>query len=339
MISKKMSNASEPLFIGRRFQVAAGLPWGLIFLVTFFAVAMVLIAQVDFVWTQWLVQHNDVVFSNFIARSLFEGGLPGASDIAVIALLAILVLFILSWTRPHAFPWLQSWRPRLGYMTFCAMVYAVFFVHSIKWIWGRYRPNAVLIDGHMFTDWFKLGPQFIADGIFRGSFPSGHTAAAFALMSLAYVLAGTGVTRLQRGLGWGFGALVLIYSLAMSVGRAMTASHWLSDCVASMGVGWVLLHIFFHWGLRVPEQCRWSARTGLPLPRPRWWELLLAVNAFWVFLGFWGAGIGLRALQFGRTFWLAYLIPFWVVLMFYGAKRLWRLGLFAPLVEPSAVKT
>ncbi len=336
MISQKMPNASEPAFFSRLLQWTVGLPWGLIVLVTALVVAMVLISPVDYAWTQWLVQHNDVAFSNFIGRSLFEGGLPGASDFAVIALLAILVLFILAWARPHTFPWLLSWRPRLGFMTFSALVYAVFFVHSTKWIWGRFRPYSVLLENNAFTDWFKLGPQFIGDGIFRGSFPSGHTAASLALMSLAYVLVGTGVTRLQRGLGWGFGVFVLIYSLAMSVGRAMTGAHWLSDCVASIGSGWILLHIFFYWGLRVPEQCRWAERTGLPIPRPRWWEWLLAVNAFWVFLGFWGCGIGLRALEFGRSLWLAFLIPLWLGLMFYGAKRLWQLGLFAklPVAKP-----
>jgi membrane-associated phospholipid phosphatase len=297
---------------------------------------MLIIAPMDFAWTQWLVKHNHALFSNFIGRTIFEGNLPGASDFVVISQVAIVVLFVLAWTRPHTFHWLQAWRPRLGFMTFYVLVSGVFFVHSTKWIWGRFRPNAVLSKGHPYSGWFELGPQFIGDGIFRGSFPSGHVAAAFSLMSLAYVLAGTGQTRRQRFLGWWLGALVIFYSLAMAVGRAMTGSHWLSDCVASIAVGWMLLHLIYHWGLRVPEQCRYADRNGTPAPRPAWWEWHLSVNAFWASLGFWGCGIGLRAFAAGRSIWMVFLIPLWLALMFYGTVRLRRLRLFAPFIGQSA---
>ena len=203
-------------------------------------------------------------------------------------------------------------------MFFNGLVTEVYFIHSVKWIWGRFRPEAVLSGGHQFTKWFELGPQFIGDGIFRGSFPSGHTSVAFSLMALAYVLVGTGATRAQRCLGWMLGALVLANSVAVSVGRAMYGAHWLSDCVASVAFGWVTLHLLFFWGLRVPERCRLADSAGNSEPSPAWWEMLLAFNAFCVALGFWGCGIGLRALEFERCIWLAFLIPLWLALMAFG---------------------
>jgi membrane-associated phospholipid phosphatase len=297
---------------------------------------MLFIAPMDFAWTHWLVKHNYLLFSNFINRTIFEGSLPGTVDFVLISQVAIAVLFVLAWTRPQTFHWLQTWRPRLGFMTFYALIYGVFFVYSTKWIWGRFRPNAVVSKGHPYSDWFELGPQFIGDGVFRGSFPSGHVAIAFLLMSLAYVLAGTAQTRRQRFLGWWLGALVVINSLAVAVGRAMIGSHWLSDCVASIAVGWVLLHLIYHWGLHVPEQCRYADHNSTAAPRPALWELHLSVNAFWASLGFWGCGIGLRALAAGRSIWMVFLIPLWLALMFYGTVRLRRLGLFAPFNSQSA---
>jgi len=318
-------------------KVAARVPWGLIALVTLSCVAMVIITPVDYAWTQWLVLHNNGIFSNIIGRTMFERKLPGAGDIVIIAQAVIVVLFLLSWARPHAFKWLRAWRPRLGFMFFNGLVTEVYFIHSVKWIWGRFRPAAVLSGGRQFTKWFELGPQFIGDGIFHGSFPSGHASVAFSLMTLAYVLAGTGATRAQRCLGWMLGALVLANSVAVSVGRAMYGAHWLSDCVASVAFGWVTLHLLFFSGLRVPERCRLADSAGNSEPSPAWWEMLLAFNAFCVALGFWGCGIGLRALEFGRCIWLAFLIPLWLALMAFGAMRLRRLGLFAPFVEQSAV--
>ena len=76
-------------------KVAARLPWGLIALVTLSCVAMVIITPVDYAWTQWLVLHNNGIFSNIIGRTLFEGKLPGAGDLVVIAQAVIVVLFVL----------------------------------------------------------------------------------------------------------------------------------------------------------------------------------------------------------------------------------------------------
>jgi hypothetical protein len=161
-----------------------------------------------------------------------------------------------------------------------------------------------------FTPWYAPGPHFITEGVYRGSFPSGHTAAAFAFIALAYALAGDPLlSRRWRLAGWAAGAGALLFSAAMAVASAMARSHWLSDAVAVTGLVWMLVHALYFWGLRVPEQRRyWLAHGALPRPAGRW-ELRLCGLGFPVLLGIIAAGFGVRAVTLESPPYLAVLIP------------------------------
>ena len=136
--------------------------------------AMALISPVDYRWTAWLLRHDVPAFSNAMARSVFEGAWPGGTDPTAVYLAAVVLLY-LGASRRRALPALAAWRGRLGFMMSSALVGGLLFVHSVRWVLGRYRPGYVIKDGKPFTAWYEMGPQFATDAHYRGSFPSGHT--------------------------------------------------------------------------------------------------------------------------------------------------------------------
>jgi membrane-associated phospholipid phosphatase len=101
----------------------------------------------------------------------------------------------------------------------------------LKDIDRRYRPNSVPPGGDLSASWFKQTQGSYIGGV--GSFPSGHTIAAF---SLATVFADRYPN--PRWHVW------LAYGLAGLVGfsRATTQSHFPSDVFAGAALGYVIAH-------------------------------------------------------------------------------------------------
>jgi len=101
----------------------------------------------------------------------------------------------------------------------------------LKDIDRRYRPNSVPPNGSLSATWFKQTQGSYIGGV--GSFPSGHTIAAF---SVATVFADRYPN--PRWHVW------LAYGLASLVGfsRVTTQSHFPSDVFAGAALGYVIAH-------------------------------------------------------------------------------------------------
>jgi membrane-associated phospholipid phosphatase len=277
-------------------------------LVLLFGVLGAVLPSIDYELTLWFSRHRNPAFSEFMGRSFFESGVPGGADLVIFAMLAALVAYLLASFEkgPTA---LRNWLPSFGFAVFGAIVSAVCLVHGTKWIIGRARPKEVVYQQLAYSDWFAGGAHFINEGIYRGSFPSGHTLAAFLLMLAAYGLAGD--PRHSRGLklaGWGVGTLALTYAGAMSVARAMSLSHWVSDCVLGMLLAWLLMHACYYWVLRVPEQNR-LRRAGQESRSPRLFELRLGLLVLGCTAGVTLALLGLRAVFVLQLHPLVLLLP------------------------------
>lgn len=298
--------------------------------------AMVLVTPFDAQWTRWLREHRHDGFKDFMSDSMFELEGIGGGDLAVLFLIAVGILYALSWFKVSlAFP--RRWRPRLGFMIICALVTGIYATHTIKWISGRARPKAVFRGELPYTEWHEFGPQFIADGAFRGSFPSGHTASAFLFMTLAYILVNAGETRLTRLSGWLLGGATILFALSMGVARSMGRAHWVSDAVAVIFLNWALIHVIYFWGTRVPEQDQHYRNHGAPPPYPLLNEIWIGLHLFLACLGVMATIIGVRAVWLQNHPWLIILTPIGAAMTVVFARLAWKSGFFNsrfPLESP-----
>ena len=263
-------------------------------LVIVFAAAMATAQGMDSEWTRWLSKHRWPSLVEFMGRSLFEAEGFGGGDPVVIYILAALGGYYLAWKRPEHR--LHRLRPQFGFVVFSAAIWAFGLVHALKWSIGRARPPEVLRHGVPFSDWYALGPHFVTEGIYRGSFPSGHTAQAAVMFTLAYVLAGIGSDRPSLRLSaWVWAGLCLCYTSVMGIARCMSLSHWLTDVIAGLFLIWIGIHVSYHWILRVPEQTSFFRRTGRWPEGPAAWELRLSLWAVAALAGAAAAVLGARA--------------------------------------------
>lgn len=287
-----------------------------------FLVTMAAIAPFDYAWTVCLTQVRIPAFVEVMRRTLFEGGGPGGSDLPIVVFLAVFAAYLWSGAA-EAPPRLLAWRPMLGYLTVSALAAGLGVVHAIKWVLGRARPWSVLGREHLpYSDWYQFGPHYVTEGIYRGSFPSGHTAAVFILMALVYAYdGGSGSSLRRRILTWLLGAAVLAYSAAMGVASSMARSHWLSDVIGSVGMVWIVIHVLYHLVLRVPEQTAHWRSHGRHLALPRFWELRLCGWGGLVLLGLMAIGLGVRAFWEQEPPYLAVLIPLGGGLAWLGYPR------------------
>ncbi|MEJ2038380.1 MAG: phosphatase PAP2 family protein [Desulfosarcinaceae bacterium] len=283
--------------------------------------AMTAAAPVDLDVTAALGRHPWPALTDFMGRTLFEGQLPGANDPFVLLLLAALAVHLTAWARPGNRKW-NALRPQAGFILISALVVAFLMMHVIKLSQGRARPDLVFNHDWPFTPWFAIGPHFIGDGIFRGSFPSGHTAQTFATMAFGYALACdpyAGHRQRLLGVAWGVAALGM--SLVMGVARCMSLSHWLTDVVGSVCLGWIVMHGIYFYLLRVPGQRIYYQTHGDHLPMPAFWEMRLGGWLTLSALGLLEVLNGLRALWLGRSLWLAWLMPLGAALIYAALRK------------------
>ncbi len=297
---------------------------GLLILVIVTIAVMAALPAVDQQWTVALHEHKDRALIEVMGRSLFEGDAPGANDLVIFYLLGTLIAYYLGWRRPKIQGTL-AWRPHTGFMICSAFMGGIYLVHGLKWMVGRARPGLVL-DGWPFTQWYEFGPHFITEGIYRGSFPSGHTAQAFFLMALAYALAGDPTRRrMVRAAGGLIGIAVVTYTLAMGAARCMSFSHWLSDVVGSLLFGWIIMHCLYFYILQVPAQRRYFASTGKLPDMPRVWEILLVAYGFVMTIGIMMIVIGGRSIFILHLSWLLLLIPLGLLGCWIALERIFKL--------------
>jgi membrane-associated PAP2 superfamily phosphatase len=275
----------------------------LLVLLAAWAAAMVWIPAVDYAWTARLTEHRHDPLAGFARRTMFQGQPPGATDLSSLLALATLAAYVLACSRRAArrLSALRTLRPTIGFLLVAAFVAGLAVVHALKTILGRARPLDVLSRGHLpFTPWYRTGNLPLAGGFWRGSFPSGHTAAVFVLLALAYSLVfDPAATRRARLVGAGVMALTATGATYMAVTSAMGGNHWLSDGLGAMGLVWILVHLLYFKLLDVPAQRRRllaSRDDALHPSLPRAWEARLCGDALLVLAG---ASLLLLALRAG----------------------------------------
>ena len=211
------------------------------------ALILIIISPFDKDWTFWLSRHRIDGFADIFNRSMFEGKMLGVSDLGVFVYLGSLLLLVFTQTEILT---LRNKKASLfsSFLCYYGLFLGIGFVHPLKLIWGRKRPEALLgIDDASFTQWYQGGISTFEKINFAGSFPSGHTATCLLIIALIYcsyfLKPSTKFRKIILITGYfGFSACV-----AMGVSRSMTLKHWISDWIFSIGFGWFLLHyLFFH---------------------------------------------------------------------------------------------
>jgi membrane-associated phospholipid phosphatase len=267
---------------------------------------------------------------------MFEGQAPGCGDAVVLYILCAIAGYYAAWKRSSGRT--HRLRPQLGFIVTSAAVWGLGLVHALKWAVGRARPMEVLYSGEPFTAWYRIGPHFVTEGVYRGSFPSGHTAQAALLLTLVYVIAAAARQRPPlRQASWGAGAFCLFYVAGMGAARVMALSHWLTDVVAGLFMTWLGIHITYHWLLQVPAQTAFYRKTGRWPRAPEAWELRLSAWLLGVLAGAAAAALGARALLRSDHQGLGFLLPIGAVLLTVSLLRArsLRQRALAELEEPA----
>jgi membrane-associated phospholipid phosphatase len=272
---------------------------------------------IDYDWTIFLRQNRIKALDGFMDRTIFEGEAPGGGDPIILFFLVTVVAYYIAWKRGSRSR-LYAWRPHLGFILTFALTGSFMMVHSLKWVMGRARPAYVVKELLPYSDWFLFGPHYITEGTYRGSFPSGHVAQAFALMTIAYILT-TAFKRSRnpRLLGWLWGFAALGYTLMMGVSRCMKLSHWLSDVTGALGLAWIIMHVTYFWLLKIPRQEAFYDRHGYYPQNPRVWELSLCFHIFGIVVGVLAMILGVRGIFLHAPLPLLALIPAGLVLVIF----------------------
>ena len=303
------------------------IPPGLTILVVTGIAGLLASSYFDQPWSRWLYEHGSPAFGKWMGRTIFEGGLPGASDPAIIFLLVSLWLYLKCWNR-KAGQRLTRWRPFLGFIVTAALAGALGVVHSLKWVIGRARPYEVWNHSWPYTEWFESGPHYITEGIYSGSFPSGHTAVVISLLTLSYSWYGLQQDKPLARFGVVlFTLAVIAWGCLMGLGRVVSAHHWISDSLGMILPIWAVLHaIYFHL-LKIPLQLAYLEKNPEGPDLPRYWELKIVALALPVLLGVMAIMLGFRSLEFQETPWLLLLSLAGVLLIMFFRER-WKLLYF-----------
>lgn len=200
-----------------------------------------LVGLKDSVWTYAFWRHPWPIYTDVMARSFYEGNLPGVSDIGVTV--PILAFFV--WLKLRRDPAHLQASNRLRFLFTCGLMGSLITVQSFKWIVSRARPkvfekevlstlnidpSSIWLPGFMGWD----GPR----GYSWNSFPSGHAGTCATLIALVYLIP----SHRQRDRVLAILAVIAL-TLAMAIGRSMAGMHWLSDSVASFFMVWAVVDI------------------------------------------------------------------------------------------------
>lgn len=268
-----------------------------------------------------LGQIHSPAFVNFFSRTLFEGDQIGSDDIIIFGMLGILAAYVYSCRNPTS-SFSVKWRPSLGFAVIGALVSAVYFVHGTKWVMGRARPSEVVSKNLDYSNWFEFGSHFISEGIYRGSFPSGHTVAAFLPILLAYILAGNRDHSFRtRLLGYVIGALAFIHAGMMAIARTIALSHWISDGVLGIIIAWGLIHLIYFKILRIPDQNSCQSNHEKHSKLPPFWEIRIGLWTLGCAAGIMFLMLGIRAAFRPEDAWFTLLMPSGFCLAFYCTIR------------------
>ncbi|PID77032.1 MAG: hypothetical protein CSB24_03575 [Deltaproteobacteria bacterium] len=297
----------------------------------------------------WLRDHHVEFIEPLLSPSVFEGESLGVGDVMIFSLIICLVLYLIAsvyeqkqrrsymdvdvkWKvfYPSFFNTtakMCSLRPQLGYILVNALCTAFLAVHVTKWVMARIRPGQVLREGLPYGPWYEVGPQFIAEGTYRGSLPSGHTALAMVTLGIAYCLIHCSGRTAIRYSGYLLYLATMVVAVLMALHRVMNHAHWLTDVVFALFMCLLITHWLFHWGMRVPERVGLARQNRLTGERP-FSELLLCGYLTLFGLGIVLISFSVRSLLIPDTPLIAVLFPVGLGLCFFSMRSVFKLGIF-----------
>jgi membrane-associated phospholipid phosphatase len=268
-------------------------------------IALVMVSPFDLALSIFYKNNAISSYSRFVNESLFDHGGFGLSDIVVFFLLGSLVAYFVSgFLLSRNSRW---WVIRVytGFIILTSTTMALSIVHAMKWALSRARPYDVLPNHlELYTPWFLPGRYTLAVGFNKGSFPSGHVATMTVLLLLFYLFARK--PKLQV-LAWITLPATLASCAVMGWYRAMVASHWVSDNIASVCIAFAVCHWFYFSLIQVDDQvANTRFRDLVAQKRVNWWVRNWEFSLTWLILLFVfsvaGVFVGFRLLLFESSY-------------------------------------
>jgi len=113
----------------------------------------------------------------------------------------------------------------------------------LKPYWGRPRPNQIRELGGQYQYRNALSPGIPGKG---KSFPSGHATMGFIFVSLIYF------HRKSRVVAWIGGIGGMVYGTLISITRVVQGAHFVTDCIWSLGIIWMVASAMYYFVLKIP---------------------------------------------------------------------------------------
>ena len=149
----------------------------------------------------------------------------------------------------------NHWRRYFLLVVLTSVLGAGLLVNGIlKPYWGRPRPNQIQEFGGQYSYRHALSPGIPGKG---KSFPCGHCTMGFIFISLVYFRRKSSVIAWIGGIGG------LIYGGVISAARVVQGAHFVTDCIWSLGIIWLVSTALYYLVLKIPASER----------RPSWYRI------------------------------------------------------------------
>jgi lipid A 4'-phosphatase len=173
---------------------------------------------------------------------------------------------------------LAGWRPYCLLVVLTTVIASGILVNAVlKQYWGRPRPDQITAFGGQWTYRDVHRPGIPGQG---GSFPCGHCAMGFTLVSLFFL------RKRSKLIAYAGGGTGIVLGGALSMTRIVQGAHFLTDTLWSLGLNLIVAAALYYLVLAIPAGEVRTAAT--PVDRGRRLRLiaglvvclLLAVGAF-----------------------------------------------------------
>lgn len=149
---------------------------------------------------------------------------------------------------------LAVWRPYCLLVVLTTLIVSGILVNAVlKQYWGRPRPDQITQFGGQWTYRDVHNPGTPGQG---GSFPSGHGAMGFTLVSLFFF------QKRSKLIAYAGGGAGLALGVALSITRIVQGAHFLTDTLWSLGLNLIAAVALYYLVLAIP------AREGRSKPPP-----------------------------------------------------------------------
>ncbi|SDB23234.1 PAP2 superfamily protein [Desulfonatronum thiosulfatophilum] len=239
----------------------------------------------DSPWITWWTDVSD--------RSLFQGEPPGAQDVTYVAVIAVLVIYIVSLAPRLTQGWAEI-RLWAGYYLCCMLCFLV-VNRGLKAFFARVRPGDVLRGDHIFSPMWLLGHYDLPEALSKGSFTSGHTTTAMFLLPVFFIF----LHSAYRSFAGPVFVLAVAWGASLGAGRVFSGSHYPGDVL------WAMIVCLWICAFTSTHLFSLHRRHGSPAS-PWLWELRITIFAAFALLGLFLVLIGMKEMIFyGAWYWVA----------------------------------